>query len=154
MDNSLHDFITHSKSSGKSDAEIKASLSAAGWPDSDISHALQGPSSSTPAPLVTGSSSAPGYHPNLGMWTVFEYVLMFITLSSSATGLAGLLHHLVNNKLAPVKAAGYSFYGFNYYDYLVTFYLASLIIGFPIFAFLALKLRAQLMKYPEIRKIK
>jgi hypothetical protein len=151
MDNSnLADYIRESRSHGKTDAEIKAALLSAGWPEAMVNQQL------TPTPGIQPQGNitmAPAYHPDFGMWVVFEYVLMFISLATTATSLAGLIHHFINTQVPPKHSSIYGAY-FSIDSYLVISYLAALIVSFPIFAYLALKLRARLEKYPEIRKIK
>lgn len=152
MDSNLSKFISESRSQGLSDTEIKTQLMNAGWPEAAVNQAIGVGSPQIPTPQYHNSHSSS----NFGMWVVFEYVLMFITLASSATGFAGILHRLMDDKIAPVTAVGTSLYGIaSYYsDYLLPTYIASLIISFPIFAFLALRLRKKLISNPEIRKIK
>lgn len=97
----------------------------------------------------TSVSKASSY----GMWVVFHYVLMFLSLSSGATGLSGLLHHLVDKNTAAIKTTSYSLTSY-YSSYMVDWYIAISIVAFPIFLFLALSLRYKLEKHPEIREIR
>lgn len=146
MQNSqLEQFITQSKAAGKTIDQIKAQLLGAGWPQADVDQALG----------IGNAIAVPAYVPdqaaNFNMWVVFEYVLMFITLAFSAMSLAGLAHQFVNDKISAGNAVNYSSY---YNSYLTPGYVATSIIAFPIFAFLALLLRRRLEKNPAIRSIK
>ncbi|MDP4001149.1 MAG: DUF5671 domain-containing protein, partial [bacterium] len=148
-------FISESRVQGNSDEAIKTQLVSSGWPEAEVNQALGDAQSVGLAPTYK-QTQQPSLASNFGMWVVFEYVLMFITLAFSAAGLVGILHRLVDNELSPITAVGSSsIYSLsNYNDYLLTTYIASLIIAFPIFVFLALRLRSTLLKNPEVRKIK
>ncbi len=142
----LERFVSASRASGKSDTQIKSELLAAGWPEGSVNQFL-----STPAtPSIPHAVAVAPHTSANGTWTAFEYVLMFISLSFSATGVAGLLHHLVDSQISVQTDA--SNYSLSYYSsYLIPFYISSIIVSFPIFAFLALRLRALLEKHPEVR---
>jgi hypothetical protein len=138
----IQSFVAQSRAHGVSDAEIRQQLINAGWPQNMVDASF----GASAAPHFSSSSS------DLGGWAAFEYVLMFISLAFSASGVAGLLHHFVDSKITdPSAATGY--YSLSYYsDYLIPFYISISIVTFPIFAFLALRLRSMIMKNPEVRR--
>ncbi len=150
----LRKFVSDSRAHGRTDAEIKAQLLQSGWPADAVNLALSAAVSSPTESLTMQVGTPKDNASDLGLWAAFEYVLMFISLAFAATGAAGLLHHLVDTKIA-VKAVTDNYYSFSYYsDYLVPVYISSLLVGFPLFAFLALRLRSLITKRPEVRQAK
>lgn len=126
---------------GMGDDAIKASLMQAGWSEKDVMSALiTGGVGSVPMPPIA--------HP--GMWVTFQYILLFITLYVSAVALGGLLYAWAD-KLIPDATA--SMYGY-FENYMTQGYLASLIVAFPIFAWLFIVLKKNVLAHPAIKGIR
>jgi hypothetical protein len=144
----LQNYIDSAHEQGQSDEQIRLNLIDAGWPEQDVSSALG--SGNSPELAVPKFQSRTNH---FGMWIVFEYVLMFITLATSAIALAGLAHQFVEDKLSnPDLGSGY--FGYFSSAYLTTTYISMIIVGFPIFAFLFIHLRKLLLAHPEIRELR
>lgn len=104
------------------------------------------PKRDTPADL------APSPVPHFGMWVAFQYIILFIALYVSATSFVGILHYLVK-KLIPDALDKTSYFS-AFEDSLMRGYLAALIVAFPIFAFLYLVLKKQVLQKPAIRNLR
>lgn len=143
--NKLDEFIVKAREKGGSDEQIREILLKTGWHLQDINSALQ-PIKANDLPIPP----PPAQH--FGMWVGFLYVILFISLYVSATALGGILHYAVDDyikdNLDTVNASLY------FGQYLMQIYLASLIVGFPIFASLFLMLKNQVLKNPAVKGLK
>lgn len=143
----LERYITNVREKGANDAEIKEHLLKSGWQEKDVLLVLSPKASPTlpPAP--------PPALPHFGMWVAFQYILMFISLYVSATALGGMMNYAVDQIFPDKLDASMSYYG-SFGDYMVKWYVASMIIAFPIFAALFLWLKKQELALPIIRTIR
>lgn len=140
----LEKYIASAREQKISDDSIKSQLVKSGWSESDVSAALV-PTTATSVHLPTPPV------PRFGMWLVFHYIILFISLGISALALGGVLHFLVNKYVSdPLDQISY----FDFDDYIIRFSLASLLVVFPIFATLFIMAKNQLRKSPTIRNFK
>lgn len=106
-----------------------------------------------PAPTAPGASEPITSPPS--MWFGFLYVILFKTLYVSAIALAGLLNHAVNEFIPDaLTKSGFSYYYWNYGDYFLKGYLASIIVAFPILAIVFLILKRKESIEPRIREFR
>ena len=143
--NPLLEYIANARTTGATDDQIREALLKNGWQVADVNHALN--------PLNAGSTlTPPPPAPHFGMWVGFLYVILFISLYVSATALGGILHYAVDemipDSLDTVNASQYIG------QYLMQTYIASLIVGFPIFAALFLVLKNQTIKAPTVKGLR
>ncbi|MEK7194205.1 MAG: DUF5671 domain-containing protein [Patescibacteria group bacterium] len=152
----LNKYIETARSQGQTDIQIKQQLLTAGWPANVVDLSLNPVVNQVPQPNIVpppptptkppSSNSTPDDH--FGMWVVFEYVLMFVTLAINAMALAGIGHFIVNSMLK--NAGGYSYFGGS----LLTWYIAAIIVSFPIFAYLFVDLKKRILRNPDMRNMK
>ncbi|OGE74411.1 MAG: hypothetical protein A3I07_00650 [Candidatus Doudnabacteria bacterium RIFCSPLOWO2_02_FULL_42_9] len=152
MDNiELKNYVDNARKQGMTDEQIRQNLAMAGWAEHDINQTL------TPAPVASMGVTVPtpshtastDYHVN--MWIVFQYILMFITLATSAISLSGIGHHFIDENLGMESGSSYASY---FGNSLILGYVASLIVAFPVFAALFIILRRKIEIEPAIRNIK
>jgi hypothetical protein len=130
-----------------SEPQIKNSLIQGGWSEKDVDNALisTGQSELTiPAPPV----------PHFSMWVSFQYIILFICLYVSATSFGGILHQMVDEYLPDaLENTGYTYYG-DFNDYLLKGYIAGIIVTYPLFAFLFIWLKKQILKQSKIKSLR
>ena len=140
----LEKYIATARAQNATNDQIKQQLVQSGWVESEVSEALN--------PQPSGAPNLPPPPvPRFGMWVAFQYIILFISLYISATALGGLLHTAVD-RIFQDRINQYS-YGSTINSYLLNFYLAFLIVGFPIFAYLFITLKRQVIKNPAIKNI-
>jgi hypothetical protein len=145
-DSGLQKYIADLKAKNIPEAAIKTRLLQSGWTQQDVDKAFTAglPDTELPPPPV----------PHFSMWITFEYILVFISMYVSFTSLGGILHYAVDKNIPDsLDQTTYS-YGYMLNDYLLTGYLASIIVTFPIFAILFLILRRQSVEKPAIKNIR
>ena len=140
-------YIETARTQGAKDDEIKAGLATAGWSASDIEKSFATNSNSSLLP--------PPPAPHFGMWVAFLYIVLFICLYISFTGMGGILHHLVNQTFPDnlETRGGYS-YAATADDLLLKGYISAIIVGFPIFAILFLLLKKQALDKPAVKNLR
>lgn len=153
----IDQFVEKARSKGLSDVEIKQKLSEAGWQPAQIDAAvddLQVPRPGNdaevppaPSPLVqpTQSSEPIAVVHNLSV-RGFEYSIMFIALWATAFALGSLAHTFVSNVFS--KASGDYYYGS--VDSASSFMITLLIVCFPIFIYLFLRLKRAEINDPKL----
>lgn len=144
-DGKLRKYIEIVREKGVSDDQIRGALIKSGWQESTINSALNEKSIDT-------ISIPPPPAPHFGMWVGFLYVMLFIALYVWATALGGVFQFAVDeflpDKLDNLKPA------YSTGQYFMQFYIASLMVAYPIFAVLFLILKRQAIKNPAVRGIK
>lgn len=141
----IADYVTSARAKGASDDQIKNALQKAGWQESAIVSAL------TPV-KENALPEAPPPAPHFGMWVGFLYVLLFISLYVSATALGGIFHYAVDEFIPDTLDK--TNFSMTIGQYMMQFYIASLIVGFPIFAGLFLILKNQALKNPAVKGLR
>ncbi len=145
----LENYITAARGKSISDQTLKEKLLKSGWPEQEITAAL--------TPVKTDDLDLPPPPvPHFSLWVTFQYIILFITLYVSATSLGGILHHAVDNFIPDSLNQSEEYGGlfFWYYDSLLKGYLAGILVTFPVFAFLFIRLRQQLIQQPGVRNLK
>jgi hypothetical protein len=89
------------------------------------------------------------------MWDAFEHIILFISLYVFATSLT-LLFYLFIDKWVPSNTSYRSYaYAYSYFSTgLTRSYLSSIIVSYPIFAFLFLRLNKKNLANPAIRLLR
>jgi hypothetical protein len=88
-------------------------------------------------------------------WDSFEHLLLFISLFILMVALQSTLHLYVEYWLpSPLEDAKLNSSLFELNLVLLRFYIAGLIISYPIFAFLFLKITRRTMEFPVVRELK
>lgn len=138
----LDNYITTLREKNVPDQQIKDTLVKTGWAAEQVDKAL------TPKETSTETLPPPPA-PRFGMWLAFHYIILFISLYVVALALGQTLHYIVNESIPDaLDAASYSSY---YMGTIVRWYLAALLVVFPVFAFLFLLAKRQILKNPGIR---
>lgn len=142
----LEKYVKSAREQKVPDEQIRMQLVQSGWAEAEVIEAMVPSSLSVP-------TLPPPPVPHFGMWVAFQYIILFISLYMSATSFAGILHYAVS-KLIPDALDKTSYLGSFYDNYLIRGYLAALIVAFPIFAFLYLLLKKQVLATPAIRNLR
>lgn len=140
----LTDFVKAALASGQDRQSILAVLESAGWRETEIATALsQFAESDFPVPV-------PRPRPYLSAREAFLYLFFFILLGIVAFNLGSLLFALIERALPDKNAA-------NDWQYVrslrqIRFAISGLIVGLPIFLFLARTLVRSRQANPEMQR--
>ncbi|OGM28050.1 hypothetical protein A2962_05540 [Candidatus Woesebacteria bacterium RIFCSPLOWO2_01_FULL_39_61] len=85
------------------------------------------------------------------MWDAFEHILLFISLYIFTIFLSLLIHYFIDRWIPKSGRSTSSFYGGNT---TIRMYLSAIIVSFPIFAYLFLRVTKRTMENPKLRKLK
>lgn len=92
--------------------------------------------------------------PPTSAWDAFEHIILFISLYIVVSSISIILHAIVN-KWVPGLTAGYSaMMGTFYNSYIIRGALAALIVAYPFFAFLFLKVSKRTNEFPSLRTLR
>jgi len=117
----LEKYVATAREQKVSDSVIREQLLKAGWPETEVSEALNPVNASTPLP--------PPPLPQFGMWVGFQYFILFISLYVTATSLAGILHEAVNQFLPDQLNSLNSYsYGNSYNEFVLKSCIAGLLV--------------------------
>jgi hypothetical protein len=144
-DSRLNDFIEAALSAGKSRDEITAALSAAGWSPEQISDGMRFFAD------VPFAVPVPKPRAHLSAREAFLYLLMFGTLYVSAYQLGSLLFDFINLAF-PDSTNPNAFYTQQAAERGIRWATASLIIAFPVFLWLHLKMQREVTANPPLRQ--
>jgi len=140
-DTRLRDFIEDALRAGRSRDEIAAALTAAGWSPEQIAHGLQGYAD---LPFVV---PVPRPRAQLSARDAFFYLLLFGTLYVTAVQLNSMLFNFIELAFPepgnPYEARGA--------EIGIRWATASLIVAFPVFLALSMKLRREIRLEPARR---
>jgi hypothetical protein len=127
MNTDLVEFTRQALASGRSRAEIAATLRDAGWAQADIGSALENFAEvDFPIPV-------PRPKPYLSAWEVFVYLVMFLALYATAYHLAAITFEFINTRLPnPLDTARTSI---AFYDS-IRLDISGLIVSLPLFLFM------------------
>lgn len=132
-------FVREALAKGAGKAEIEAALAQAGWAPEQIRPVLDAYADVRfPVPV-------PHPRPYLSAREAFLYLLMFMALYWSAWHLGSLLFDLINHAFPDPADAGYAA---QWRSRSMRFSAASIIIAFPVFAFVAWLLSRELARSP------
>lgn len=152
----LEKYIQKSREKKVTDEETKAALVKAGWSEEEVISAL------ATRPSVLGSSALPTPPvPRVGMWVGFLYIILFISLYVNTTAFSQMLKIIADDFI--IDSLDKRYYSensyFSYFSHILggssasTFYLAALIVSFPIFGPLFLYLKKQQLTKPAIKNL-
>lgn len=90
------------------------------------------------------------------MWDAFEHVLLFISLYTVATSIALMLHLFVDKWSPDIIRSEYAFSSSlaSFQSSLLRGYMAALIVSYPIFSFLFLKIAGRTKSLPSLRNLR
>ena len=144
----LLDYIKNAREQKASDDAIRSQLLKFGWVEAEVNEAMAKKVESDASPLP------PPPAPQIGMWISFQYILLFISLYVAASSLAGILNVAVDKNLPDaLDNVLYSYSGV-INSYLLRGYIAALIVSYPIFVFLFLRLTKNLLAKPFLRGLR
>ena len=83
-------------------------------------------------------------------WDTFEHVLLFISLYVYAISLTLMLHKFIDEIFPQNYSSGVLFLPCMLDKNLIRGYMASLIVSYPLFSYFFLRVKARLIKYPEL----
>jgi len=141
----LNDFIEAALSAGKSRDEITSALTAAGWSPEQISDGMK---SFADVPFAV---PVPKPRAHLSAREAFLYLLMFGTLYVSAYRLGSLLFAFINLAF-PDNVNPNALYVQQAAERSIRWATASLIIAFPVFLWLHVKLQREVTANPTLRQ--
>ena len=132
----LESFVKESLQSSKTRSEIAGALESAGWPGAQIASALDAYAD------ISFSIPVPKPRPSLTARDAFLYLVMFSTLYFAAWNLGSLLFIFINRAFPEGNES--FFYG----ETMQRWSTAAVLIGFPVFLFLARYIGRQLELNP------
>lgn len=135
-------FVREALARGETRAAIEAALTGAGWPPEQVAAALGGWAD------VPFAVPVPKPRPYLSPREAFLYLVLFATLYLSAWHLGSLLFDLIN---AGIPDAADHAFAEGMRDNSMRFSVASLVIAFPIYLFVARLLSRELARNPVKR---
>ena len=135
-------FVREALAVGQARPAIEAALAQAGWPPEQVGDALDAYADvAFPVPV-------PKPRPYLSAREAFLYLVLFATLYISAYHLGSLLFDLLNRALPDPADARYGFAGA---ASSMRWSVASLLVAFPVFLFVARLLGRELARNPVKR---
>lgn len=137
-------FIRETLNRGESRERIDAALTAAGWTQKEVDAALD-----AYAPNDLGLA-VPKPRAYVSAREAFLYLVLFILLGVVAWNLGSLLFALIDTAIPDELEAGYGWGGGR--DTQMRQAIASLIVGGPLFAWLALHIRKQRRTNPAMQR--
>lgn len=139
-------YIASARQQNISDDSIKNELIKQSWPQQDVLEALS--PSSAPVPTIP----APPV-PHFGMWVAFQYIILFITLYISASCFAGILHFAADKHISDTLD-NINFSKSEFASTILMGYIAGIVVSYPIFAFLFIRLKQQTIQKPGVRNFR
>lgn len=129
----LAKYIEAARAKQIPDEEIKAQLLKTGWNESEILDVLN------PSKKIDKSIIPPPV-PRIGMWVSFQYVLLFISLYIWTISLGGIAYYAANRFIKdPLDQSTRSIGSLD--SSVMKGYLAAIIVAYPIFVLLFLRLK-------------
>ena len=119
-DTRVHDFIEHMLARGCKTDEVREMLAKAQWPADEIDAALADWTVVDGIPVPTRRRS-------IAAGEAFQYLLLFATFFMGAGGLMDVLFGFINRMIPPIDG---------YANYDVKYGVATLIVSFPVYAYL------------------
>src|SRR3989338_1734381 len=139
MNHELNEFIRSALGKGLARDKIKQALLEAKWPVEEVDEAMSRFAEiDFPLPV-------PRRKPYLSAREAFLYLLVYITLYTSAFNFGSLVFQFINRAYPDLVSYD------NYYRGNISFALASLVIAFPIYLLLSWYLERKAKQSPEIR---
>lgn len=136
MSASLKQFIAHARSKGMDHQTIRMLLLSSGWKEKDIVEALTEATLDMPVPAPEDRG---------GAREAFFHLLAFVTLYASVIAVLVLVFEYLN-RLLPDAAFDYSYYDDSSS---VRWFMATLIVSFPIFTWMSRVIQREIAASPE-----
>lgn len=153
MGDRLKDFITSKRELGLTDSEIREKLLNAGWRSEDVDRGLKGEvEDDVPRPDYNEEKPKSSGMKDVDQWVAFEHVLMFISLFVFVIATTLLLGEFINKWIPNEKtnsAYSYLMSVSSYQQTIVRSYMATIIVSYPLFAFLFLRTTRRIKMNPE-----
>ncbi|MDH5831018.1 DUF5671 domain-containing protein [Luteimonas sp. M1R5S18] len=138
----LERFVRDALAAGATRAQVEAALASAGWSPEQARVALSGYAEiEFPVPV-------PRPRPQLSAREAFEYLLLFATLYLTAWHLGSLLFDLVNHALPDAADPAYRLQASGQS---MRWSVATLLVAFPLFAWLARHIGRDVARHPVKR---
>ena len=128
MANEISEYVARKRGEGQTDNQIREKLLSVGWDAASIERELSGDNDDVPRPPAAGAPT-----PVVQSLSTrgFEYSIMFISMGFFAVALGSIMHSVVD-QLAGTES---------YLTEAVPIATATLLVSFPIFALLFLRLK-------------
>jgi hypothetical protein len=139
----LDTFVREALNRGQSREKIAAALVAAGWTQKEVDAALNGYA------VTDLGMAVPRPTPYVSAREAFLYLVLFILLGVVAWNLGSLLFSLIDFAIYDELDSDYSFYS---RDNQIRSAIAGLVVGTPLFAWLALHVRKQRRTNPAMQR--
>lgn len=134
---SLKDFIAHARSKGMDHQTIRMLLLSSGWKEKDVVEGLTEATLDMPVPAPEDRG---------GAREAFFHLLAFVTLYASVVSVLVLLFDYLN-RLFP--DAAFDYYSYNDDTSMIRWFIATLLVSFPVFAWMSRIIAGDLAKNPE-----
>ena len=138
-------FIREALNRGEKRPRISAALIAAGWTQKEVDAALDDYADNDLGLAV------PKPRPYVSAREAFLYLVLFILLGVVAWNLGSLLFALIDIAIADELDSEYGYY-FMSRDNQIRYAIAGLVVGAPIFAWLAIHIRKQRRTNPAMQR--
>lgn len=136
---SLQQFITHARSKGMDHQTIRMLLISAGWKERDVLTAMSEESLDMPLPMPEDRG---------GAREAFLHLVAFASLYASLVSVLVLLFQYLN-RLFPDVAFDGTYFGQDGNESMVRWFLAMLIVSFPLFAWMSRLILRDIKRSPE-----
>lgn len=156
MAETVEAFVKQAREKGLDDGEIRRRLSNGGWPAGDIDAALD--DLTVPPPPNSQAGDMPLRHSDHSRQPIavvsnlsvrgFEYMVMFITLLTTAFSVGMLAHTFIDSSFNKATNS----YSYGEANPVSSFAITLLIVSFPIFAYMFLRLKKAEITDPSLRK--
>jgi hypothetical protein len=133
---SLKEFIAHARSKGMDHQTIRMLLLSSGWKEKDIVEALTEATLDMPVPAPEDRG---------GAREAFFHLLAFVTLYASVVSVLVLAFQYLN-RFFPDAAFDY---GYGDDSSMIRWFMATLIVSFPIFVWMSRIIQREIVKSPE-----
>lgn len=137
MQHTLQDFIAHARSKGMDHQTIRMLLLSSGWKEKDIVEGLTEATLDMPVPAPEDRG---------GAREAFFHLLAFVTLYASVVSVLVLLFDYLN-RLFP--DAAFDSYAYDDGGSFIRWFIATLVVSFPVFAWMSTIINKDLAKNPE-----
>ena len=137
MQHTLQEFIAHARSKGMDHQTIRMLLLSSGWKEKDVVEALTEATLDMPVPAPEDRG---------GAREAFFHLLAFVTLYASVISVLVLLFEYLNRHF-PDAAFDYANYGDD--SSTIRWFIATLIVSFPVFAWMSYIIAKDIAKNPE-----
>ncbi len=135
----LQQFIAHARQKGMDHQTIRMLLQSAGWKDRDILIAMSEESLDLPLPMPDDRG---------GAREAFLHLLSFASLYASVVAVLVLFFQYLN-RLFPDVAFDGSYYNEGWDQSMIRWFLAMLIVSFPLFSWMSKLIMGDIAKNPE-----